>query len=75
MVKDFPLSPLEKIAKEAGKEPGADRVAASATEELKNALLEIADKIAMDAVAASRHAGRVTIKREDIALVVKTERG
>lgn len=71
MVKDFPLSPLEAIAREAGKEPGADRVSASATDELKNTLIEISERIAIDAVAASRHANRVTIKREDIALVVK----
>lgn len=71
MVKEFPLSPLEAIAREAGKEAGADRVAASAAEEMRTLLLEIADKVALDAVAAARHAGRVTVKREDIALVTR----
>jgi histone H3/H4 len=71
MVKEFPLLPLEKIAHEAGKEVGADRVALSATVELRNTLLEIADKIAQEAVAASMHANRVTVKREDIALVAR----
>jgi len=71
LVKDFPISPLEQIAREAGKEVGADRVAASAAEELKNVLLEISDKIALDAVAACRHANRVTIKREDIILATR----
>ncbi|MEM5805483.1 MAG: NFYB/HAP3 family transcription factor subunit [Candidatus Aenigmatarchaeota archaeon] len=67
MVKDFPLLPLEKILKKAG----AERISKSALEELKITLLEIADKIALDAVAASRHAKRVTIKKEDILLVTR----
>lgn len=67
MVKDFPLSPFEKIAREAG----AERVATSAVRELKSALLEISDKIATEAVAACTHAKRVTIKREDIAIAVR----
>ena len=68
MVKDFPLLPLEMIAKAAGKEVGADRIASSAVKELKNILIEISDKIAIEAVGASHHAKRVTIKREDIIL-------
>ncbi len=64
MVKDFPLSPLEKLAREAG----AERVSLSAVKEMKLVLLEISEKIALDAIAASRHAKRVTIKAEDIRL-------
>ena len=71
MVKDFPILPLEMIARKAGKETGADRVAASATNEMKNILLEVSDKIALEAVAASHHAKRVTVKREDILLAVR----
>lgn len=71
MVKDFPLSPLEKIAKEAGKTVGADRVAMSAAEEMRNILLEFSNKIAIDAIAASHHAKRVTIKKEDIILATR----
>lgn len=67
MVKDFALLPLEKIAREAG----AERVSASALKELKIALLEMADKIAIEAVAACYHAKRVTVKREDIAMAVR----
>ena len=67
MVKDFPLSPMEKIAKKAG----AERVSVSALKELKLTLLEIADKIAVDAIAASRHAHRVTVKREDIVMATR----
>jgi len=71
MVKDFPLLPLEKILKHAGKEIGADRVALSAVKEMKNFLLEFSDKTAVEAVAASHHAKRVTVKREDIAMAVR----
>lgn len=71
MVKEFPSSPLEKIAREAGKPFGVDRVSASAAKELRNILLEISDKVALDSVAVAHHAGRVTIKREDIALAAR----
>lgn len=67
MVKDFPLSPLEKIARKAG----AERVSSAALNEMKVALLEISDKIAIDAVAACHHAKRVTIKREDIKMAAR----
>ncbi|MEM5794029.1 MAG: NFYB/HAP3 family transcription factor subunit [Candidatus Aenigmatarchaeota archaeon] len=71
MVKDFPLLAIEKIAKKAGKEVGADRVSLEAVKELKNYLLEVADKIAIDAVTVAHHAKRVTVKREDILLVTR----
>lgn len=71
MVKEFPLLALEKIARKAGKEVGADRVSLPATKELRNVLLEIAYKIASDAVNASHHAKRVTVKREDIILATR----
>jgi len=67
MVKDFPLLPLEKIAREAG----AERVSVSALKELKLILVEISNKISIDAVAAANHAKRVTIKREDIAMAIR----
>ncbi|MBI2545383.1 MAG: histone family protein [Candidatus Aenigmarchaeota archaeon] len=67
MVKDFPLLPLEKIAREAG----AERVSASALHELKKVLLEISEDIARNAVKFSEHAKRVTVKSEDIVLANK----
>ena len=67
MVKDFPLLPLEKIAREAG----AERVSVSALKELKLILVELSNKISIDAVAAANHAKRVTIKREDIAMAIR----
>lgn len=67
MVKDFPLLPLEKIAREAG----AERVSTSALHAMKAILLEISEDIARNAVKLSEHAKRVTVKREDIALANK----
>jgi len=67
LVKDFPLLPLEKVARKAG----AERVSLSAVKAMKEVLLEISEKIALDAVAASRHAKRVTIKADDIRLATR----
>jgi len=67
MVKDFPLLPLEKIAREAG----AERVSHSALITLKEVLLEEAEELARAAVKLSEHAKRVTVKREDVILASK----
>jgi histone H3/H4 len=67
MVKDFPLSQLEKVARKAG----VERISSSALNEMKIALLEMSDKIAQEAVAACNHAKRVTIKREDITMATR----
>ncbi len=50
---------------------GADRVSTSAINEMMNILLEMTDHIATDAIAAARHAKRVTVKREDIVLATR----
>lgn len=64
MVKDFPLFPLEKIARKAG----AERISIQSLRVLKEALLEISEKISRDAVKMAEHANRVTVKREDVIL-------
>ncbi len=64
MVKEFPLSPLEKIARNAG----AERISYSALEEMRLILLELSNKLAINAIAACNHAKRVTIKKEDIRI-------
>lgn len=69
MVREFPLAPLERIAKKAG----AKRVSVEATKALRDALLEYAYKVATEAVMVARHAGRVTVKDKDIKLVVGRE--
>ncbi len=64
MAGSFPAAPLERIARKAG----AERVSASAVGALNEVLTEIAEQIAREASAAANHAGRVTVKREDIKL-------
>jgi len=71
LVKEFPLLPLEKILKDAGKEVKADRVSESAVIELRKIMLEMADKIAIEAVVAARHAKRVTVRREDVQIAIR----
>jgi len=67
MVRVFPLAPLEKIAKRAG----AERVSVSAVQALRDAVLDFAESAAIDAVTASRHAGRVTVKASDIKIACR----
>lgn len=70
MVKDFPLTPLERVMRKAG----ADRVSDSAIKETRQIMLEIAEKISADAIAASKHAKRVTVKREDVIMATRSDR-
>lgn len=67
MVRIFPLTPLERIAREAG----AERVSVGAVKALREAVLDLAEKVAIDAVAASHHAGRVTVKASDIKIAYR----
>ena len=67
MVKEFPLLPLDRIVRKAG----AERVSYATLKTLRDILLEISDKLAVDAIAAARHAGRVTIKKEDIKIALR----
>jgi histone H3/H4 len=67
MVRVFPLAPLERIAKKAG----AQRVSADAVKAMRDAILDAAETIASDAVAASHHAGRVTVKAKDIRIACR----
>lgn len=64
---ELPLAPLKRVAKNAG----ADRVSEEAVEELREVLEEVAEDLAKDAVTATKHAGRVTVKKEDIELVTR----
>ena len=63
----LPLAAMEKLLKEGG----AERVSDKAKAALKNALEEIAHDIAVKSIKLSAHAGRKTIKAEDIKLAVK----
>jgi DNA-binding protein len=63
----LPLAAMEKILKQAG----AERVSDKAKAALKNAVEDIAEKIAEDAVKLALHAGRKTVKDGDIRLAAK----
>ncbi|MBV9176540.1 MAG: NFYB/HAP3 family transcription factor subunit [Nitrososphaeraceae archaeon] len=53
------------------KKSGAERVSDDAADELRKVLEDIAVRIATQAVDLSIHAGRKTIKSEDIRLAAK----
>lgn len=61
------LSAMYRILKKVG----ADRVSDESAEELRRIIEEIAETIAKDAVQMSQHAGRKTIKSEDVRLASK----
>lgn len=64
----LPIAPIERIAKKAG----ANRLA----EDAKKALIEILEErtqvISRKALEVAKHAGRTTVKREDIELALKS---
>ena len=63
----LPLAAMEKLLRQGG----ADRVSDKAKIALKNAIEEIAHEIAVKSIKLANHAGRKTIKSEDIKLAVK----
>lgn len=63
----LPLAAMEKLLKQGG----AERVSDKAKAALKNTLEEIAHEIAAKSIKLAAHAGRKTIKAEDIKLAVK----
>ena len=62
----LPLAPVERIIRNAG----AGRVSEGAGMELSNVLEEIGLEIAREAIVLAKHAGRTTVKEEDIRLAV-----
>lgn len=63
----LPLAAMEKILKLSG----AERVSDKAKAALKDAVEDVAEKIAADAVKLAIHAGRKTVKAGDIKLAAK----
>ncbi len=61
------LSSMYRILKKSG----AERVSDESANELRRVIEEIAESIAKNAVDMSTHAGRKTIKAEDIKLASK----
>jgi len=65
---EFGLAVMTRIIKKAG----ADRVSEDAANQLRIILEEVAMEIAKSAIILSHHAGRKTVKNEDISLAFKT---
>ena len=64
------LSSMYRILKKAG----AERVSDESAEELRRVIEEIALEIAKNSVEMSKHAGRKTVKAEDVKLATKTSK-
>jgi histone H3/H4 len=63
----IPTAVVKRIMAEAG----AQRISPDAAEELGKTLVAHGKKLTEAAVAAAQHAGRTTIKREDVALATQ----
>jgi histone H3/H4 len=64
---EFGLATMYRLIKKSG----AERVSDEAADELRKILEDIANRIALQAVDLSVHAGRKTIKSEDVRLAAK----
>jgi histone H3/H4 len=64
---ELAVAPMHRICKKAG----ADRVSESAAKELAKVLDDIGVKIAREAMDYAIHAGRKTIKSEDIEIAAR----
>ena len=65
---DLGVSAMYRILKKAG----AERVSDESADELRRVLENIGTEIAKNAVDMSKHAGRKTVKAEDVRLASKT---
>ena len=68
---ELAIAPMHRICKKAG----AQRVSEAAAKELAKALEEIGIKIAKEALDYAMHAGRKTIKAEDIEIAARKVMG
>lgn len=61
----LPLAAIERIVRKAG----VNRISANAIKEIEKTTEELGLDLAREAAVLAKHAGRETIKREDIKLV------
>ena len=68
--KEFPYTPLGRIAKKSG----VKRVSDSALKAVRNMLLEEAEEKAREIVTVAEHSGRRTVLRRDVQFVLKRKK-
>ena len=64
---ELAVAPMHRICKKAG----AERVSEAAAEEMAKVLEDVGVRIAKEALDFAMHAGRKTIKEEDIEIAAK----
>lgn len=68
---ELAVAPMHRLCKKAG----AERVSEAAAKELAKELEEVGTKIAKEALDFAMHAGRKTIKAEDIEIAARKVMG
>ncbi len=68
---ELAVAPMHRVCKKAG----ASRVSEAAAKELAKELEEIGIKIAKEAIDYAMHAGRKTVKAEDIKIAARKVMG